>query len=190
MKALARAGDVDQVVALFAELRTSGTGKGDASPPNVLCYNTLVNALAEAGRLEEARVAFDEMLAAGVAPNASSLNILVKLHSWRSARFDLAYKDILRMRDLGVEADVGTYSTLVTGLCRAGRVGEAWGVLEWMLEEGCRPMVQTYTPSYRGIAVMWNGTLDGCSEALDRHDQESWEGSELNPCGSRKAADN
>ncbi|XP_051213875.1 uncharacterized protein [Lolium perenne] len=154
MKALARAGDVDQVVALFADLRTSGAGagagKGDASPPNVLCYNTLVNALAEAGRLEEARVAFDEMLAAGVAPNASSLNILVKLHSWRSARFDLAYRDILRMRDLGVEADVGTYSTLVTGLCRAGRVGEAWGVLDWMLEEGCRPMVQTYTPIVQG----------------------------------------
>jgi pentatricopeptide repeat protein len=54
------------------------------------------------------------------------------------------------MRELGVEADVGTYSTLVTGLCRAGRVGEAWGVLEWMLEEGCRPMVQTYTPIVQG----------------------------------------
>uniref|UniRef100_A0ACD5U7L1 Uncharacterized protein n=1 Tax=Avena sativa TaxID=4498 RepID=A0ACD5U7L1_AVESA len=150
MKALARAGDVDQVLALFAELRTYGAGKGDASPPNVLCYNTLVNALAEAGRVEEAYGAFDEMLAAGVAPNASTLNILVKLHSWRSTRFDLAYKDILRMREIGVEADVGTYSTLVTGLCRAGRVGEAWGVLEWMLEEGCRPMVQTYTPIVQG----------------------------------------
>ncbi|CAM0957507.1 unnamed protein product [Alopecurus aequalis] len=150
MKALARAGDVDQVLALFVELRTSGSGEGNVSPPNVLCYNTLVNALAEAGRVEEAQDAFDEMLAAGVAPNASSLNILVKLYSWTSTRFDLAYKVILRMREFGVEADVGTYSTLVTGLCRAGRVGEAWGVLEWMLEEGCRPMVQTYTPIVQG----------------------------------------
>lgn len=54
------------------------------------------------------------------------------------------------MRELGVEADVGTYSTLVTGLCRVGRTGEAWGVLEWMLEEGCYPMVQTYTPIVQG----------------------------------------
>lgn len=150
MKALARAGDVDQVLALFAELRASGTGKDDASPPNVLCYNTLVNALAEAGRVGEATDAFDEMLAAGVEPNVSSLNILVKLHAWRSAEFNLAYRDILRMREHGVKADVGTYSTLVTGLCRAGRLGEAWGVLEWMLGEGCRPMVQTYTPIVQG----------------------------------------
>ena len=81
-----RAGDVDKVVALFADLRTSGTGKGDAAspPPNVLCYNTLVNALAEAGRLEEARVAFDEMLAAGVAPNASSDRKSTRLNSSHS----------------------------------------------------------------------------------------------------------
>ncbi|KAI5021791.1 hypothetical protein ZWY2020_058521 [Hordeum vulgare] len=72
MKALARAGEVDQVLALFTELRASRAGSDGASPPNVLCYNTLVNALAEAGRVEEAHHAFDEMLAAGVAPNASS----------------------------------------------------------------------------------------------------------------------
>ena len=151
MKALARAGDVDKVLALFVELKTSGTSKnGDSSPPNVLCYNTLVNALAEAGRVVEAYNVFVEMREAGVAPNTSSLNIIVKLHSWRSTRFDLAYEEIRRMRELGVEADVGTYSTLVTGLCRAGRVGEAWGVLEWMLDEGCRPMVQTYTPIVQG----------------------------------------
>ncbi|KAF6988540.1 hypothetical protein CFC21_006059 [Triticum aestivum] len=164
MKALARAGEVDQVLALFTELRASRTGPGGAWPPSVLCYNTLVNALAQAGRVEEAHDAFDEMLAAGVAPNASSLNILVKLHSWRSARFDLAYEVIIRLQELGVEADVGTYSTLVTGLCRVGRVGEAWGVLEWMLEVGCRPMVQTYTPIVQGYCR--EGRVDEAKELM------------------------
>ncbi|XP_062218690.1 pentatricopeptide repeat-containing protein At5g64320, mitochondrial-like isoform X2 [Phragmites australis] len=148
MKALTRAGDVDQVVDLFAELRHSASRAGVV--PNVLCYNTLLNALAEAGREGEARKAFDEMLAAGVLPNASSLNILVKLYAWWAVEFDTAYELIFRLRGFGVEADVGTYSTLITGLCRAGRLDEAWGVIDLMLEEGCLPLVHTYTPIVQG----------------------------------------
>uniref|UniRef100_A0A0E0JZ55 Pentacotripeptide-repeat region of PRORP domain-containing protein n=1 Tax=Oryza punctata TaxID=4537 RepID=A0A0E0JZ55_ORYPU len=143
MKALALDGDVDEVVAVFAELkRTAGEGGDGGPPPNVLCYNTLANALAEAGREGEALKAFDEMLASGVAPNASSQNILIKMHA-RRLEFDLAWELIHKS---GVEPDVGTYSTLIAGLCRAGKVVEAWGVLDWMLEKNCRPMVQTYTP--------------------------------------------
>ncbi|XP_062224603.1 pentatricopeptide repeat-containing protein At1g09900-like, partial [Phragmites australis] len=148
MKALARAGDVDEVVDLFAKLRSSASSAGVA--PNVLCYNTLINALAEAGREGEARKAFDEMLAARVLPNESTLNILVKLYAWWAAEFDTAYEVIFRLRGFGVEADVGTYSTLITGLCRAGRLDEALGVLDSMLEEGCLPMVHTYTPIVQG----------------------------------------
>ncbi|KAL5208064.1 hypothetical protein ABZP36_032499 [Zizania latifolia] len=142
MKALGRAGDVDGVLALFGELRTSATNDGGGAPPNVLCYNTLINALAEAGRAGEALKAFDEMLASGVAPNASSQNILIKLHV-RRLQFDLAWELIQKS---GMEPDIGAYSTLIAGLCRAGNVVEAWGVLDWMLEKNCRPMVHTYTP--------------------------------------------
>ncbi|KAF0935477.1 hypothetical protein E2562_033619 [Oryza meyeriana var. granulata] len=143
MKALALAGDVDDVLAVFAELKRSAADGGDGgAPPNVLCYNTLVNALVEAGREGEALKAFDDMLASGVGPNASSHNILIKMHARRS-EFDLAWELIHKS---GMEPDVGTYSTLIAGLCRAGKVVEAWGVLDWMLEKNCRPMVHTYTP--------------------------------------------
>lgn len=148
MKALARAGHVDQVVDLFADLMLSASSAG--VQPSVLCFNTLLNALAEDGRAAEARGVFDGMLAAGVAPNASSFNILVKLYAWRTADFPLAYDEIHGMRRHGVLPDVGTFSTLVTGLCRAERLDEAWGVLDWMLQEGCRPMVHTYTPIVQG----------------------------------------
>ncbi|VAH08101.1 unnamed protein product [Triticum turgidum subsp. durum] len=143
MKALARAGDVDQVLALFAELRTSGT-------PSVLCYNTLLNALVEAGHVEEAPKVFDEMCASGVRPDASSHNIFLKLRSWTTDHDDSPYKVIIRMQELGMKVDVSTYSTIVTGLCRAGKLLEAWGLLEWMQEAGCRPMVHTYTPIVQG----------------------------------------
>jgi pentatricopeptide repeat protein len=148
MTPLGRAGDVDQVVHLFSDLMLSTSSAG--VPPSVLCYNTLLNALVEAGRAVEARSVFDGMLAAGVAPNASSFNILVKLYAWRTADFHLAYDQIHAMRRHGLLPDVGTFSTLVTGLCRAGKLDEAWGVLDWMLQEGCRPMVHTYTPIVQG----------------------------------------
>uniref|UniRef100_J3KV95 Pentacotripeptide-repeat region of PRORP domain-containing protein n=1 Tax=Oryza brachyantha TaxID=4533 RepID=J3KV95_ORYBR len=143
MKALALSGDVDEVLAVFAELRRSLADAGDGgAAPNVLCYNTLVNALAEAGRTEEALRALDEMLASGVAPNASSHNILIKMHARRS-EFDLAWELIHKSE---MEPDAATYSTLIAGLCRVGKVAEAWGVLDWMLEKNCLPMVHTYTP--------------------------------------------
>nr|CAD1837064.1 unnamed protein product [Ananas comosus var. bracteatus] len=114
MKAFSRGGAIEEVLRLFNEL------KGSECSPNVLCYNTVINALVIADRPREAQAMFDEMLLSGVAPNVSSYNILVKLHSWCSKQFDLAYEG-----------------------------GENWGgmgVLDWMLEEKCRPTVHTYTP--------------------------------------------
>ncbi|OEL37119.1 Pentatricopeptide repeat-containing protein [Dichanthelium oligosanthes] len=163
MKALARAGDVDQVVDLFSELMLSAASAGAA--PSVLCYNTLLNAQAEAGRAAETRMAFDGMLAAGVAPNASSFNILVKLYAWRTAEFHLAYDEIHGMRRHGVVPDVATYSTLVTGLCRVGKLDEAWGVLDWMLQEGCRPMVHTCTPIVQGYCC--EGRIEEARKLID-----------------------
>jgi pentatricopeptide repeat protein len=148
MKALARSGEVDQVVDLFAELRLSASSAGAA--PGVLCYNTLLNVLAEAGRVVEIDAALDEMEAAGVPLNVSTLNIIVKLHAWQLAQFDTAYHMVLWFQRKGVEPDVGTYSTFITGLCRAGRLDEALGVLDLMLEAGCPPMVHTYTPIVQG----------------------------------------
>ncbi|KAL6912224.1 hypothetical protein ACP4OV_001029 [Aristida adscensionis] len=147
MKALARAGDVEQVVELFAELSRSASSAGTA--PNVLCYNTLLNALAEAGRAMEVRCVLGKMVMAGVVPNASTFNVLVKLYAWRTAQFDLAHEVFCQMRKLGVEADVGAWSTLITGLCRAGEISQALGVLDVMVEE-CPPMVHTYTPIVQG----------------------------------------
>jgi pentatricopeptide repeat protein len=163
MKALARVGDVDQVVDLFAELMLSASSAGVV--PSILCYNTLLNALVEDGRAADTRRVFDEMLALGVVPNVSSFNILVKLYAWRTVEFHLAYKEIHGMRGHNLEPDVGTYSTLVTGLCQVGKLDEAWGVLDWMLQEGCCPMVHTYTPIVQGYCR--EGRIEEARKLID-----------------------
>ncbi|TVU32283.1 hypothetical protein EJB05_24007, partial [Eragrostis curvula] len=172
MKALALAGDVDEVVDLFTELRRRFAGAGAGLSPNVLCYNTFLNALAEAGRVEDVGLAFDEMLAAGVAPNVSTLNILVKMQARRTSSLEPAFELIDKMKGHRVEPDVGTYSTIITEQCRAGRLDVARGLLEWMVEVGYCPMVHTYTPIVQGycrqgqileaVDLMAEMERDGC----------------------------
>ncbi|XP_026664123.2 pentatricopeptide repeat-containing protein At1g63400-like [Phoenix dactylifera] len=144
MRAFGQVGEVDEVLRLFGEMKES------KCKPNVLCYNTVINALVMAERPEEAEAVFEEMILSGVSPNVSSYNILVKMHSWYARRFDLAYEVLLRMKGCGHSPDTTTYSTLIAGLCRVGRIREALGVLDWMLEEKCSPTVHTYTPIVQG----------------------------------------
>ncbi|XP_010937580.1 uncharacterized protein [Elaeis guineensis] len=144
MGAFGQVGEVDEVLRLFREMKES------KCHPNVLCYNTVINALVMAERLEEAEAIFEEMILSGLRPNVSSYNILIKMHAWYARRFDLAYEVLLRMKGCGYSPDTTTYSTLIAGLCREGRIREALGVLDWMLEEKCSPTVHTYTPIVQG----------------------------------------
>ncbi|TKW33255.1 hypothetical protein SEVIR_2G221501v4 [Setaria viridis] len=65
----------------------------------------------------------------------------------------------------GMAPDVVTYSTLISGLCSAGRVAEALGVLDLMLEEGCQPNAHTYTPIMHAYCV--SGMIHEAKELLE-----------------------
>ncbi|CAL9078369.1 unnamed protein product [Musa textilis] len=144
MKAVAEVGSADDVLRLFGEMKRS------ECKPNVLCYSTVINALSTAGRHEEAEAMFEEMVSSGIKPNLFSYNILVKLHACCTKKFDLAYEAIAMAKKRGLRPDSTTYSTLIAGLCSAGRIEEAWGVLDWMLEENCPPTTHSYTPIVQG----------------------------------------
>ncbi|KAJ3676679.1 hypothetical protein LUZ60_004091 [Juncus effusus] len=140
MKHLSLKGNLKEVLRLFCEM------KEFKIHPNVLCYNTVINALAKSGHIKEAHNLFDEMLHLGITPNLSTFNIFVKLRSFYPKQFDLAYSYIEKMIEFGFEPDSTTYSTLITGLCKTGRVEEAWGILDFMLTQNCTPTVCTFTP--------------------------------------------
>ncbi|WOL00540.1 pentatricopeptide repeat-containing protein [Canna indica] len=139
MKSFSRSGDVDEVLRLFRELRHSHP------TPDALCYNTLINSLVSANRLGHAREVFDEMIASGVAPTTSSYTILIKLHCFYPNLIDLSCNLIHTMVQSGCQPDAITYSTLIAGLCRAGRVEEALGFLDQMIEDKLLPTVQAFT---------------------------------------------
>ncbi|XP_073098671.1 uncharacterized protein [Elaeis guineensis] len=139
MKSFSRCGDADEVRRLFRELQLF------RSAPNALCYNTLINSLVVANRHAEAEVAFEEMVSSGVAPTTSSYTILIKSRSLHPSLIDSTYDIIQFMVRSGRHPDRVTYLTLIAGLCRAGRIEEAWGVLDQMLEERLMPTVEAYT---------------------------------------------
>jgi pentatricopeptide repeat protein len=147
MKHFSGIGNIGEVLRLFSEMRYSNCDV------NVLCYNTVMNALLILGRPKDSQDLFDEMLQSGVAPNVASFNILVKLHCWFSNKFDLAYEVMAKMKEFGFRPDSTTYSTVITGLCKANRLEEAWGLLDLMIEEQCMPTVCTYTPIVEGYCL-------------------------------------
>ncbi|WOK92492.1 pentatricopeptide repeat-containing protein [Canna indica] len=140
MEAYGRAGDADEALRLLREM------KSFSCRPDVVCYTAVIDSLASSGRPAEALAVFEEMASAGAAPDAAAFTVLVKLYACCLMQFDVAYEVVRWMVKSGCAPDVVTYSTLIAGLCWAGRIEEALGVLDLMLEEECRPNVYTYTP--------------------------------------------
>lgn len=163
MKAFSHAGEVEEVLRLFREMKEDFHCR-----PDVVCYTTVVDSLARANRLEEAVAVFEEMISAGVIPDSAAYTVLVKLYSCHLKWFDSAYEVIGWMVKCGCAPDVITYSTLIAGLCWAGRVEEALGVLDLMLEEECRPNVHTYTPIVQ--AYCSRGRIEEARRLVDAMD--------------------
>ncbi|KAG9457932.1 hypothetical protein H6P81_002440 [Aristolochia fimbriata] len=141
MKAYCQANKVDEVLRLFHEMIES------QCKPNIICFNTVLNSLVTATRFSEAGSLLDSMVSLELNPNISTFNILVKAYSCCSDQFDSAYMVIEDwMVNSGVSPDVTTFSTLISGLCKGGRICEAHGVLNRMLKEKVGPNIFTFTP--------------------------------------------
>jgi len=66
----------------------------------------------------------------------------------------------------GCRPDTITYSTLIAGLCRVGRIEEAWGVLDKMDEENCPPTVRCYTSIVLGYCD--EGRIDEAKGLIEK----------------------
>ncbi|EHA8592393.1 pentatricopeptide repeat-containing protein, mitochondrial [Cocos nucifera] len=159
MKAFSRAGNISEVLRLYHEMKQSNV------EPNIPCYTTVIDALVAANRPVEAEEVFREMIDSGVEPDNAAYTIMVKLYSCYLKRFDSAYEVIRWMVRRGCDPDVVTYSTLITGLCRAGRVTEAWAVLDQMLERNCTPNAHCYSPILQ--AYCSEGKIDAAKRLME-----------------------
>ncbi|KAI0500343.1 hypothetical protein KFK09_018555 [Dendrobium nobile] len=148
MKEFKQAGQVDQVLSLFQEMKYFNLW------PDMVCYTIVIDSLVMENRPEQALAVFQEMITAGLAPDTACCTVLVKLYSFCLKQFDSAFEIILWMKKFGCSPDTFTYSTLIAGLCWDERVEEAFGVLDCMLDDECPPNVYTYTPIVNAYCSM------------------------------------
>ncbi|KAK8956974.1 hypothetical protein KSP39_PZI000425 [Platanthera zijinensis] len=106
--------------------------------PDVVCYTIVMDSLVTVNCPEQAMDVFKEMIFVAIVPDTACCTVLV----------------ILWKKNCSCFPDTLTYATLIVGLCWDSRVEEAFGVLDYMLEDGCLPNVYTYTPIVNAYCSM------------------------------------
>ncbi|KAM0825423.1 hypothetical protein ACQ4PT_069569 [Festuca glaucescens] len=138
MSAYSRAGRPDEVLRLFRSL---------PFPPTALLYTTLISSLAASGRRRAARAAFSSLLVCGLAPTASAFTALLKC---QDGSLDSMYHVFLAMAATKCPPDAAVYNCYISMLCDSGRLEEARGILDHMVDEGVRSTARSYTAILRG----------------------------------------
>ncbi|KAL6183599.1 hypothetical protein ACLB2K_045010 [Fragaria x ananassa] len=146
--------------------------------PNLVVYNTLLEAMGKAGKPGLARSLFEEMVASGLTPNEKTLTALVKIYGkarWARDALDLWE----RMRSNKWPMDFILYNTLLNMCADLGLEDEAKRLFEDMKQsEHCRPDSYSYT-------AMLNifGSGGNADEAMELFEEMSKKGVHLNVMG-------
>ncbi|KAL0692930.1 hypothetical protein Bca4012_060110 [Brassica carinata] len=114
-------------------------------------YVTVLAILVEENQLKLAFKFYKNMREIGFPPTVASLNVLIKALCRNENTVDAGVKIFLEMPKRGCVPDSYTYGTLISGLCRFGRVDEAKKLFEEMVEKDCSPTVVTYTSMIHGL---------------------------------------
>lgn len=78
---------------------------------DVVMYNTLINALGKASRIEEVNKLYEQMKSSGINPDVVTFNTLIEVHS-KAGRLKDAYKFLKMMLDAGCTPNHVTDMTL------------------------------------------------------------------------------
>jgi len=115
---------------------------------NEVTYNTMISALCNAGRFDEAFDLFDRMRRAGLRPDKYTYTALIKACTHEGDVQELLYD----MQERGVRADVVTYNTIMQSLCNKRQWTQATRLVTEMESRGVVPDARTY-------GLLMNGML-------------------------------
>lgn len=111
--------------------------------PGIRSYNSLLNALIESNKWDEAESFFLYFETMGLSPNLQTYNILIKI-SCRKKQFDKAKELLNWMWEQGFSPDVFSYGTLINSLAKNGYMSDALKLFDEMPERGVTPDVACY----------------------------------------------
>jgi pentatricopeptide repeat protein len=130
-------------LALFATMVDPDqmTTAADRSPNHdVVTYNTMISALCNARRFDEAFGLFDRMKQSGIRPDKYTYTPLIKACTTDGDIDELLYD----MQERGVKGDVITYNMMIKTLCGDRKLSDATRMVTEMESRGISPDSMTY----------------------------------------------
>jgi pentatricopeptide repeat protein len=124
--------------------------------PDVWCFNVVIKGVCRVGNLQKALELVERMTEFGCSPDTITQNILVD-GLCRVKQVNKGHEVLRRLQRDGVcMPNVVTYTSVISGYCKAGRMKDAFSVYNDMLQSGTRPNTVTY-----------NVLINGYGKALD-----------------------
>ncbi|XP_024516376.1 pentatricopeptide repeat-containing protein At1g62670, mitochondrial [Selaginella moellendorffii] len=130
-----RSGRLDTCVEIYQEMRSRGFRVSH------LAFNSLVCGLCKAGRTDEA---WDVLGKSRPSACADAVTLSTVIHALCSSDCDRALELMRAMQAQRVPPNVVTYTSVIDGLCKAGRRDAAMVLLQQMQAAGCSPNTVTY----------------------------------------------
>jgi pentatricopeptide repeat protein len=133
---------------IFDRMRLPTTvNEGGTPARDLVTYNTVINALSQFGKYEEAIALFYDMKSAGVKPDKYSYTALVKavvVHDGDVQEFFDVQELLYDMKEQGVQADTVTYNTIIKAMCQERKIVAAKKMVNQMEAAGVSPDSNTY----------------------------------------------
>ena len=141
LSAATKAGEegLDAALALFDSMSEPNRARRKPAK-NLVSYNTIIGALAKAGRSEDAFAMFDRMKRSGVRPDKYTYTSLIKACVHEGDIQELLFD----MKEKGVQPDVVMYNAMIRSLCEKYRWFEAKKLITEMESRGLQPDSMTY----------------------------------------------
>jgi len=133
--------------------------------PDAYCCNHVLHALAENGRIEEARKVLAEMRELLLLPTTVTYNSLLHCCA-KTGDGHGALAFLEGMDSDSLAADIISYNTAMTALAKCGLVDDAVGLLTRMRDRGVKPDVISYNSVLS--ACSYAGTWDRALDLLNR----------------------
>jgi pentatricopeptide repeat protein len=148
------ANSLDLAMQIFNVMPEQGRKNVETPVKSLVTYNTMINALTNNGRYDEAVDLFYRMKRAGVTPDKFSYTSLAK------AIVNMSEGDIdeflYEMKEQGAVADSIFYNTIIKTLCEQKKINAAKKIIVEMESAGVSPDSMTYGMLMKGLIETGN----------------------------------
>ncbi|GAV60133.1 Glyco_transf_8 domain-containing protein/PPR domain-containing protein/PPR_1 domain-containing protein/PPR_2 domain-containing protein, partial [Cephalotus follicularis] len=132
--------------------------------PDLVTYSIIISGLCKAGRLDEAKKKFIELMGKNLEPDSIVYDTVI--HSFcKEGKISSAFRVLKDMEKKGCNKSLQTYNSLILGLGKKNQIFEIYGLMNEMRERGVSPNACTYNNIIRCLCE--RGKFQDATSILD-----------------------